>query len=105
MSNEPYSNSILSNNDSTNYTEDTQQNGLSDRDKTLKREVTKNNSDNNKSISSKTEVFEGHNVDTDANNIKVKEEIPDIINDYEKDSKKKPEDILALKVRKLLKYF
>lgn len=105
MSNETYSNSILPNNDSTNYAEETQKNGLLDSDKTLKKVEGENNSDDNKSISSKTLVFEGANVDTDTNNIKVKEEIPDLINKYEKDFKEAPEDILILKVRKLLKYF
>lgn len=97
--------SIEPDSNSTNYTDETQKNGLPDSDKTFKREVIENNTNNNKSVSSKTLGCEGHNIDTDANNIKVKEELPDIINDYEKDSKKTPEDILALKVRKFLKYF
>lgn len=106
VSNEPPSNSILSSNDSINYTEETQQNELSDSDKTQKKDMNENNSDCNKSTLSKTSVLENDNVDIVENtDIKVKEKIPEFNIDNDKRPEKVFETISDFKVRKLLKYF
>lgn len=102
MSNEQSSNSILSNNDSTNYTKINQQNGLSDSDEIKKNAGNENNSNNNKSFSSKTLDDKDNNVDTDAYDISIEEQVSAIIDGDEKDSDL-PEDVLVLKVRIWLK--